>query len=84
MSVVVAVTPIPVVVPTVVPIPIVGVVPTSHGSKCLCSKTKTRFSWQGLLLNGLGSWKAEARELYCMSAGPGERKTEYPGSKSSQ
>lgn len=64
MSVVVAVTPRPVVVPTPIPIPIPLPVPTSHTSEGRCLQTQTRLAWQGLLLNDSGSWKAEARELY--------------------
>lgn len=56
---------------TVTPIPIVVVVPTSHPCESRYLRTQTRFAWQGFLLNGSGSWKAEARELYCMSAARG-------------
>jgi len=68
---VVAVTASVFVIVTVTPIPIVVVVPTSHPSESRYLQTQTRFAWQGLLLNGSGSWKAEVRELYCMSAARG-------------
>lgn len=74
MSVVVAVTPSVSVAVVVSPIPIVVVVPTSHVSGCLYLQTQMRFAWQGLLLNDSGSWTAEARELYCMSAASGRKR----------
>lgn len=65
------------VVPT--PIPIVVPVPTSQRKKSLVRKAQNNIAWQGFTFKGLRSWTAEAQELYCMSAGLGEKS---PRSKS--
>lgn len=73
------VTAVVVVTPTVVPIPIVVPVPTRHSRGGLYSKPRNNTAWQGFTFKGLRSWTAEAQELYCMSAGLGEKS---PRSKS--